>query len=313
VNFNSIFTYVKTLTFILWKFSPGLKVGNLFQIAQSRIAMKLPIFTVDAFAEEPFVGNPAAVVPLQENLNESTMQKIAFEMNISETAFVTAVPGSDSPFQNNSRFGLRWFTPTNEVPLCGHATLAAAHTLFYILENASSSLEFETLSGTLIARKQDGGIILDFPSNRPNYLSDSEREKYSPLIKAVVGELKMKEVLLSPTTKKLLIRLDNSHSRTDLELLQPTKEQLLALNDGTEVRGVIVSLEGDLHRGRDDSRGLHKHHFASRYFAPWVGIDEDPVTGSAHTVLAPYWSNQPARSRGIEMSTMLPSRRRTGP
>jgi len=231
----------------------------------------LPIFTVDAFTDKPFGGNPAAVCLEEQALTDNVRQQIAKEMNISETAFVSKLSASQD-FQKDNRFGLRWFTPTNEVPLCGHATLATAAVLF-ANGNCSEVLEFETLSGVLYARR-GSRITLDLPVNQPAP-TDLSRN----LVKAVIGDIPFQDVQFSQTTKKLLIRLKDGTDRSVLESISPVQGELFAASPlGGPVGGVIVTL-----------LGTAPYHFYSRYFAPWNGILEDPVCGSAHTVLAPYW------------------------
>ncbi|RXG61215.1 hypothetical protein Avbf_08624, partial [Armadillidium vulgare] len=213
-------------------------------------------------------------------LPDHVLQNIAMELNLSETAYVTAQENfSPNVWKEGNKFGLRWFTPTIEFPLCGHATLATAHTLFNILGNTSDSIAFETLSGTLWVKKHEDGISMDFPLNKPEPLTENQQEKYRKLINAVTGNKKVKETLLSKSSEKLMIRLEDYYTRTDLQSLSPNPRTLLELYNGTEVQGVIVTLQGDLHRNQDSSRGFQEYNFASRYFAPWVGVLEDPVTG----------------------------------
>ncbi|XP_071545767.1 phenazine biosynthesis-like domain-containing protein 1 [Panulirus ornatus] len=259
---------------------------------------RLQIFTVDAFSSRPFSGNPAAVIPLTEPLDEGTMQKVASEMNLSETAFVRPLggDGGDSPFASSGRFSLRWFTPVKEIPLCGHATLATAHVLFQHLGNKRSQVEFETLSGVLVTRRgegdgeeeEEGGgitIVMDFPSNPPMALSPAQGRQLQPLVQAVTGDLKVHQVLISHSLKYLLVRLNHSYSREDLEALQPDYSKMGRVHDGSLVMAVIVCVAGG---DAEDPR----YHVFSRFFAPLYGVDEDPVTGSAHTVLGPYWALQ---------------------
>lgn len=247
--------------------------------------MELPMYTVDAFTSKKFGGNPAAVVPTRQKLSDEIMQKVAMELNLSETAYI--VPLDKESF-NSSRFSLRWFTPTNEVNLCGHATLSAAHVLFHCLKNKKEVIEFETLSGVLMARRSGDYIILDFPANPPGYISQEEWVAVTPLVETIaaktfgLGHLEIEDVRLSKPTKKLLIRLKDHCSRHELEKLVVDSRRLLQVHDGSLVKGIIVTLKGDPSNGSYD--------VLSRYFAPWNGIPEDPVTGSAHTVLGPYWS-----------------------
>jgi len=250
----------------------------------------LPMFVVDAFTNKPFGGNPAAVCLVGTNqLSDEVLQKIAKEMNLSETAFILEKNELDT-YSRGSCFGLRWFTPTCEVPLCGHATLASAAVLFNSKGNPSNEVTFETLSGNLVARKEGSSICLDLPLNACEPMTDVD-QTISRLIKTVVGELGVKEVEYSKTTKKLLLCLQPSLTRKDLESLSPDYRAMMSAHSSGVVRGVIVTLQGTGSNGCVDSSG-RVYDFVSRYFAPWVGIPEDPVTGSAHTVLASYWSSR---------------------
>ena len=243
----------------------------------------MEIFTVDAFADEPFAGNPAAVCLVRrhaaERLGEEAMTKIAGEMNLSETAFVFEADADT--LETGSEFRLRWFTPTCEVNLCGHATLATAAVIFQKLHNPHGELRFQTKSGVLKAEKRAEKIVLDFPLNHCDPLPS-----YKPILNiivSVVGSLPFSDVQYSPTTKKLLLRLPDKLTRANLESFRPDPQGMVkaAQWDEYPIKGVIVTLKGS-----------EKYDFFSRYFAPWVGIPEDPVTGSAHTVLASYWSQQ---------------------
>uniref|UniRef100_UPI00358E3D26 phenazine biosynthesis-like domain-containing protein isoform X4 n=1 Tax=Myxine glutinosa TaxID=7769 RepID=UPI00358E3D26 len=207
--------------------------------------MRIPLFVVDAFSRRPFCGNPAAVCLLNTAMAEETYQSVAAEMNLSETAFVQTLSERD--------------------------TLSTA--------NPNVHLTFETLSGELYARKKGENIVLDFPLNPP---VPQGADEVKDLLKAAVGDLEVREVQYSSSTRKLLVCLSDSYTRQNLESLRVDAASLLAADSGVHVRGVIVTLRGD---GRP-------YNFYSRYFAPWVGINEDPVTGSAHTVLAPYWSGR---------------------
>eukprot|EP00037_Helgoeca_nana_P002136 m.32005 g.32005 ORF g.32005 m.32005 type:complete len:276 (-) comp12386_c0_seq3:573-1400(-) len=175
-------------------------------------------------------------------------------------------------------FGLRWFTPTCEVPLCGHGTMAAAAAVGST--NANPVLTFHTESGELVVRCTDGVIAMDLPHNAP---ADDDARMHADLIKMVVGQLGVHTVRYSVTTKKLLVQLHDSVSRDELEGLRPDTVAMSRAHDGSRVRGIIVTTSGAGKRGEYD--------FISRYFAPWNGIAEDPVTGSAHTVLGPHWAS----------------------
>jgi PhzF family phenazine biosynthesis protein len=232
------------------------------------IGDRIPIYQVDAFTEEPFRGNPAAVCLLQRQYDDKVLQSIAAEMNLSETAFLRNQ--TDKQLDSSGFFSLRWFTPKTEVPLCGHATLASASVLFDGLKTSAQEIVFETKSGELTARKEENSIVLDFPRNE-SVPTDPDKD----LLKAM-GVVKFKSAQISENTKKLLIHLWNGES---LLGLKPDFESMRSIPTFDDIQGVIVTSEG--HPPYD---------FNSRFFAPWIGIDEDPVTGAAHTVLAPYWS-----------------------
>jgi PhzF family phenazine biosynthesis protein len=226
------------------------------------------IYQVDAFTKMPFKGNPAAVCILQSKYEDSVLQSIASEMNLSETAF--PYPLENKPLKETRAFSLRWFTPTVEVPLCGHATLATAAVLFYDIGTSAEGLIFKTKSGELSAKKDANGICLNFPSDEPRKI---DAPKY--LINAV-GIADFKNVAYSEKTKTLLIHL---FSEEEVKNLRPNYELMKTAKAKEEITGIIVT-----------AKGKGPYDFVSRFFAPWLGINEDPVTGAAHTVLAPYWS-----------------------
>lgn len=242
----------------------------------------IPIYQIDAFTDEPFRGNPAAICLISENYPDITLQKIAAEMNLSETAFLY-VPNVDE-IKKLNRFRLRWFTPQVEVNLCGHATLATSHLLFHILKIDSNSVTYETLSGELIASKTEDGVILDFPMNDP------EITEPLPTLLNALGVKTAEAFAYSKGVTDMLIELDSVETISDLK---PDYERLKRLSLGLEIRGVIVT-----------ARGGENYDFISRFFAPWVGINEDPVTGSAHTILAPYWAKILGKKemKGYQMS-----------
>lgn len=220
--------------------------------------MKLPIYQVDAFSSRLFAGNPAAVVFCESELSSAVMQSIAAENNLSETAFVV-LANKDHP--------IRWFTPTVEVDLCGHATLAAAHVLFTHLGYSKETVCFSSKRGPLRVR-QDGEILyLDFPAD-----SITAVEPMAPLISG----LGLTPSELYRGRDDLLAIFDDEDS---IASLRPD----MALIAKVPARGVIVSSAG------------HEVDFVSRFFGPQSGIPEDPVTGSAHTTLIPYWSEKLAR------------------
>ena len=168
--------------------------------------MKIPIWTVDAFTNKPFSGNPAAVCLLEEDIPDALKQSIAAEMNLSETCYVTKA--EKVSFSEGQQFGLRWFTPTNEVPLCGHATLAAATVLFQVCKNRNEIIKFDTLSGVLEAKRKETKVVLDLPINPPEPVNEGE---FHELVKEVCCGLPVQKVLISKTTRKLLIHLQVLH------------------------------------------------------------------------------------------------------
>nr|XP_022316162.1 phenazine biosynthesis-like domain-containing protein [Crassostrea virginica] len=248
--------------------------------------MDIPIFIVDAFAREPFEGNPAAIclVGPEQELTEEKMQKIAAEMNLSETVFLRNKEKNGS-FTKGNCFHIRWFTPTNEVNLCGHATLATAAVLYNELGNPSPRLTFDSLSGELGVSRDGNGFVMNFPLNE-TILQD--KTDYQKLLELIVSMDCVDTVEYSPTTKKLLVRLVDNMTREQLETLTPDISSMMAAEVTGKVKGVMVTLRGSPENGSVSSEG-ETYDFVSRYFAPWNGIPEDPVTGSAHTVLAHYW------------------------
>ncbi|RUS88435.1 hypothetical protein EGW08_003831 [Elysia chlorotica] len=238
--------------------------------------MGIPMYIVDAFTDQPFSGNPAAVclVDPKEVLANETMQHIAAEMNLSETVFVTPEKGS---FKDATLFEIRWFTPTTEVDLCGHATLAAAAVLFFKKGNNSGAITFNSRSGKLIVERSENGMIcLDFPANPP--------EK-----RACVKDLSLVHSVHLGKCGNLLVRLVDSFKRKDFEALAPNIDDMV--RSKAKVIGVGLTMRGTAENGCIDNSGT-VFDFVSRYFTPWRGIAEDPVTGSWHTVSACYWAEQ---------------------
>ena len=224
------------------------------------------IFQVDAFTNKPFAGNPAAVCVLPRSRDDGWMQNIAKEMNLSETAFLLR--------QDDGSYNLRWFTPATEVPLCGHATLASAHVLWeqgYL--QPEETARFHTLSGLLTAKRIGEWIELDFPMQVP-----AASEIPADLMKA----LGTKPKYVGETNRNYLVELDSEEIVSNL---QPDFSLLKTL----PVQGVIVTSQGT----------NSEYDFVSRYFAPNVGIDEDPVTGSAHTTLVPYWAEKLGKTQFV--------------
>ena len=217
--------------------------------------MKIPLYQVDAFADRVFSGNPAAVCPLESWPGDATLQSIAAENNLSETAFFV---------RTGDGFHIRWFTPKSEVDLCGHATLATAYVIFNILHYQAGPLSFQSRSGILTVTKKDDWIALNFPADRIERIEIS-KEYASCFDKSPVEGYRGRSDLMFVF----------SH-RQEVEDVGPDFSRIARLRE----RGVIVTA-----RGTDTD-------FVSRFFAPAESINEDPVTGSAHTTLTPYWSGR---------------------
>ena len=232
---------------------------------------RFELYQADAFTDKPFGGNPAAVCLVMGQLEDGLLQSIAAEMNLSETAFVQPV-GDGSFSIDNRRFKLRWFTPVLEVPLCGHATLATAKVLFEESGVKTDEIVFETLSGELIARRESEGITLDFPLDEP------EAAAVPTELMAAMGLSGCQEVFLGKNTRKLVLRVADPEEVKDMcPDFAGMKNTALAYG----IKGVGVTAADGKH-----------YDFVSRYFNPWAGVDEDPVTGSVHTLLAAYWAKQ---------------------
>lgn len=224
--------------------------------------MTLPIYQVDAFASKLFSGNPAAVVPLDNWLDDETMQKIAAENNLAETAFFV---------KENENYHIRWMTPIKEVNLCGHATLASAYVIFNFIDREIGKINFTSRSGILTVEKDGDYLTLDFPSNNPQPVNRPEM-------------------------------LSKCFDREPIEILEGGEYLFLVFDSEDYIRNLKPNFDllKQLHpihmivtaRGREVD-------FVSRMFAPNLGINEDPVTGSAHTVLTPYWSEKLGKQKLI--------------
>lgn len=217
--------------------------------------MKIPIYVADAFTGNLFSGNPAAVCPLEAPLTEELMQKIATENNLSETAFIT--PGGEE-------LNIRWFTPKVEVALCGHATLASAHILFTERNYSGDLVRFTSKSGLLSVQRKGEMLRLNFPAD-----FSSEAAPPHGLFEAI-GKVPLR--IYKGRTDYLLV----FENQSDILSLKPDFRMLAAV----ECRGVICTAPGS------------ESDFVSRFFAPAAGVNEDPVTGSAHTTLTPFWSRR---------------------
>lgn len=216
--------------------------------------MKLRLFQVDAFTDHLFAGNPAAVCPMEEWLPDDVMQSIAAENNLAETAFFV---------RNHEEYDLRWFTPTREVDLCGHATLASAHVLFQVLDPSLGSVTFRTLSGPLRVDRDGAWLSMRLPRREP-----AACEAPAALLEG-----------LGSTPGHVLRSRDYMAvygSEDDVRSLRPDMTRLASL----DALGVIVTAPAT------------RFDFVSRFFAPAAGVPEDPVTGSAHCTLVPYWAKR---------------------
>jgi PhzF family phenazine biosynthesis protein len=222
--------------------------------------MRALIFQIDAFATRRFAGNPAAVIPLESFLPDETLQAIAAENNLAETAF---------PVRTGSDYRLRWFTPTVEVPLCGHATLASAAVVMERLEPERNSVIFHTASGPLTVKRTDAGYLMNFPA-RP-----SEAVAPPPGLAKALGAAPV-EVMVNSFNYMALL-----DSPQTVRAMTPDMAAVARMDRS----GIIVTAAGD-----------GPYDFISRYFAPAKGIPEDPVTGAAHCMLAPYWSTRLAKT-----------------
>lgn len=220
--------------------------------------MKIPIYQVDAFTDVPLKGNPAAVCPLEQWLPDATLQAIAAENNLPETAFFV---------RNAGGFDLRWFTPAVEVDLCGHATLASAHVLFHRLGHTGPRIDFQTRSGLLSVSRSGDLLALDFPSRPPESCA-----VHTDLVRALG---RVPAAVLASRDYMVVYG-----SEEEVRALKPD----MALLANVDRFAVIVTAPG---KNSD---------FVSRFFAPARGIPEDPVTGSAHCTLIPYWSRRLAKT-----------------
>jgi len=221
--------------------------------------MRLPIFQIDAFTDRPFAGNPAAVCPLEAWLPDKVMQAIAAETNLSETAFF--VP-------EGKGFHIRWFTPTREVNLCGHATLASAWCLFKELGYDKKQIVFQSESGPLTVRRDNGLIVMDFPADPPR-ACEPPAELVTAFEKTPIECLRAMD--------HMMVFADEA----DVARAEPNLDLIKQLDS----RGLIITAPSE------------KHDFVCRFFAPKIGIDEDPVTGSACTELVPYWAEKTGKKK----------------
>jgi PhzF family phenazine biosynthesis protein len=217
--------------------------------------MKLTLYQVDAFAEKVFTGNPAAVIPLDQWIDDALMQQLAMENNLAETVFFV---------KNGNDFDIRWFTPEVEINLCGHATLASAWVLYNVLGYDKPTITFHSKSGPLYISRDGDHILLDFPSWKPERIDDYPAELLQSLGNPeIAGVYKYRDYLVELMNEDAVLAC-----KPDFSLMKKAGGMVIITAPGKHVD------------------------FVSRFFAPTAGIDEDPVTGSAHSQLIPFWSDK---------------------
>ncbi len=225
--------------------------------------MKLNIYQADAFSAKLFSGNPAAVVPLKKWLPDALMQKIAMENNLSETVFF--VPSKHKGVD----YDIRWFTPAVEINLCGHATLAASFIIIDVLQEKKKKVVFSSQSGLLIVEKKKDVFEMDFPSWKPSKIYDYPKNLQQALgVNEIVGVYKYRDLLIELNHENDVIK-----ASPDFTLLKEIGDKVIITAAGKDVD------------------------FVSRFFAPTAGVDEDPVTGSAHAQLIPFWSEKSGKKK----------------
>lgn len=218
--------------------------------------MKLTLYQIDAFTNHLFGGNPAAVIPLQEWISDNLMQRLALENNLSETVFFVPSVKPDADYE------IRWFTPAVEINLCGHATLASAYVLFFVLGYGKPVIRFQSKSGILRITKNGDKLNMDFPAWKPDPINEWHPELSKALGNLpVTGVYQYRDYLVELADENMV-----QHCQPDFTLLKSIGQKVIITAKGTQVD------------------------FVSRFFAPAAGVDEDPVTGSAHSQLIPYWA-----------------------
>ena len=230
----------------------------------------MTLYQIDAFADKLFSGNPAAVIPLEKWIDEPLMQNLAMENNLAETVFF--VPrGND--------YDIRWFTPAAEINLCGHATLASAYVLYNILEYKRPSITFHSKSGPLVITRDADFILMDFPSWKPERFDDHPPGLEKALgVREIVGVYKHRDLLVELNDEE-----DVRKAEPDFTLIRKTGYKM------------IITAPGD--RSGRWERPDRSPDFVSRFFAPTFGVDEDSVTGSAHSQLIPFWSEKLGKTK----------------
>ena len=243
----------------------------------------MTVYQIDAFTDKLFGGNPAAVIPLKKWIDDELMQRIAMENNLSETVFF--VPSKT----RETDFAIRWFTPEAEINLCGHATLASAYVLFNILDFKKPEINFRSKSGILKINKQDDLIVMDFPSWKPERI-----DEYPAEISTILGNV---EIVAVYKQRDVLVELmDEAAVKNcvpDFSLMKKHFDKMIITAPGKRSDAPSDRLPGaDPTKSTWSDETSDQVDFVSRFFAPGVGIDEDPVTGSAHSQLIPFWSEK---------------------
>lgn len=237
----------------------------------------LPIYVVDAFAERPFTGNPAAVVPLEAWLPDAQLRAIAAENNLSETAFLVPA-GEQDDGHGDADYAIRWFTPTVEAKLCGHATLASGFVLMALRAHPRDRVRFASRSGPLAVDRSGETYALDFPARPPQPADD--REAVAAALGATPREVHRDDMIVAVFDRA-----------AEVAALTPDMAKVAALTgDGVIATAPGTLAEGEMAEGDTAAGDTADIDLVSRYFAPHAGIPEDPVTGSAHTLLVPYWA-----------------------
>jgi PhzF family phenazine biosynthesis protein len=229
----------------------------------------MTLYQIDAFTNKLFAGNPAAVIPLDEWIDETLMQNLAMENNLAETVFFVPASASPQAAKAGADYHIRWFTPAAEINLCGHATLASAYVLFNILGYKKKAITFHCQSGLLVVTRENNVISMDFPSWKPERFSEYPENLQQILgIKEIVGVYKSRDLIVELNSED-----DVKKAQPDFTLMKKSGNKMMITAPGKEVD------------------------FVSRFFAPTFGIDEDPVTGSAHSQLIPFWSEKLGKNK----------------
>ena len=280
-----------------------------------KVKQQQPYTVIDAFTSTPLRGNPAAVIVLQEPLAHETMQLIAREFNLSETAYLVRLPEKDEP--ETRAYSLRWMTPSVEVKICGHATLASAKALFIGEAKDAKTLLFETRwSGMLKATKcEDGRVQLNFPAGETTPLSGTEEQKIRLQLTESLGN--KARILYTGVAKGvsyddfLLVDIDEGVDLASLNVaIGPLVSILsLAFTNNYSTRPFCQAQIKPYSIILVTQKAGPNEHFRSRVFAPRVGIDEDPVTGSAHCLLGPYWAKKLGKKSGESLKAKQVSKR----